>query len=287
MDTEQVLRTKDGYKLGFATYGDPHGIPVFFFHGFPGSRYEIMPLDSLLLQLGTHLIAPERPGLGLSSFRRNWKMTDWPEDVLKIADYLNIDRFAVCGASGGGPFALACAWKIPNRLSSTSIIASIGPITEPGITIGMKEKNLRSFEMAKRSPWMLHFIYFIAQFMDPEKAQKKSLNKMIEPDRLVMQRPEMQQMAVRDAKAALRQGPRGLTQHVILYANDWGFKLSDIKTKIHLWQGEMDVNVPPIMGHYMAEHLSNCTSHFLPDDGHYSLPFNHAEAIFREAIQDE
>ena len=35
------IKLKDGRTLGFLECGDPKGYPVFYFHGFPGSRLQV------------------------------------------------------------------------------------------------------------------------------------------------------------------------------------------------------------------------------------------------------
>jgi hypothetical protein len=37
---------RDGRSLGYGEIGDPGGKPIFYFHGFPGSRLEIMMVAS-------------------------------------------------------------------------------------------------------------------------------------------------------------------------------------------------------------------------------------------------
>jgi pimeloyl-ACP methyl ester carboxylesterase len=32
------IQLPGGRKLAYAEYGDPYGMSIFFFHGFPGSR---------------------------------------------------------------------------------------------------------------------------------------------------------------------------------------------------------------------------------------------------------
>jgi pimeloyl-ACP methyl ester carboxylesterase len=286
MDTDKRIELRDGRTLGFAEYGDPEGKPLFFFHGFPGSRFEAMPLDEVFRRLHLRVIAPERPGLGLSTGKRGWKILDWPDDVAELADSLGIGAFSVCGVSGGGPFSLACARKSPDRLGAVIVVAGLGPLVESGAIDGMAEKNLKAFTMAVESPWKLRLIYFLARYVDFEKGREKSLARMTEPDRAVMSRPEMRKMASLDAAAAMAQRGRGLADHVILYARDWGFRLEDVKKEVHLWQGEEDVNVPPAMGRYQAAHLPHCIAHFVPGEGHFSLPFNRAEQIFEAALCD-
>ncbi|OQE37547.1 hypothetical protein PENNAL_c0794G03227, partial [Penicillium nalgiovense] len=72
------------------------------------------------------VIAPERPGFGLSTVQPNRRIMDWPADVQALAHYLSLSRFAVMGGSGGGPYALACARMLPqDMMSAVGIFAGI------------------------------------------------------------------------------------------------------------------------------------------------------------------
>ena len=57
MKEDKTLRLEDGRLLGYAVYGDPEGQPVFYFHGFPGSRLEAQLADGVAARLGVRLIA--------------------------------------------------------------------------------------------------------------------------------------------------------------------------------------------------------------------------------------
>ena len=120
----QHIKLKDGRALGYAEYGAPEGKPIFYFHGFPGSRLDWMLSDSdnSANELNARIIAVDRPGMGLSDFKRDRKILDWPDDVVELADILQIERFSVLGISGGGPYTFACAFKIPERLTRTAIV---------------------------------------------------------------------------------------------------------------------------------------------------------------------
>jgi len=61
--SNRTCRLPGGRKLGYAEGGDPNGVPVFYFHGFPGSRLEA----TLLPPSGIRLIGVDRPGYGLST----------------------------------------------------------------------------------------------------------------------------------------------------------------------------------------------------------------------------
>ena len=56
--------------------------------------------------------------------------------MAELADHLGIDEFVIFAPSGGGPFALACAWQIPDRLAAVGVFGSVGP-NEPEATQGV------------------------------------------------------------------------------------------------------------------------------------------------------
>src|SRR5262245_6028460 len=104
--TIQTLKLKDGRNLGFAQFGADSAPPVFYFHGWPGSR-----LEAGFFEIpGVQMIGVDRPGYGLSDPHPKRKLADWPNDVAALADHLGFGKFAIVGMSGGGPYAAACAY---------------------------------------------------------------------------------------------------------------------------------------------------------------------------------
>ena len=268
---DNVLRLKDGRLLGYAEYGDPDGRPVFFFHGMPGSRLEAKLGDAAAQKLGVRLIAMDRPGYGLSDFKPRRTFLEWPDDVLELADALGIDRFAVGGVSGGGPYVAACALKIPDRLTAAGIISGVGPFQAPGATEGMSGQNRLVFGTARRLPWLMNVPYWLmgqAARRFPERSISLMMRSMPGPDQAVLARPEVKAIFAEDAAEAFRSGGRGTAWEAVIYARPWGFRLEDIGMEVHLWQGEEDVNVTPSMGRYQASAIPECRATFYPGEGH-------------------
>ena len=110
---QKTVTLRDRRRLGFAEFGDQQGRPLFYFHGFPGSRLEARLADRISRDLHVRFIAIDRPGYGLSSFKAGRSFLDLADDVCDLADTLEIGRFSILGVSGGGPYAAACARKIP------------------------------------------------------------------------------------------------------------------------------------------------------------------------------
>ena len=128
--SDSQIRLGDGRRMGFAQYGDPAGRPLFFFQGTPSSRL-LHPDQTITRSLGVRHIQLDRPGFGLSDFQPGRTLLDWPDDVAKVADRLGIERFAVVGVSGGGPYVAACAYRIPQRLTAAAMVGSVAPLDGP------------------------------------------------------------------------------------------------------------------------------------------------------------
>jgi pimeloyl-ACP methyl ester carboxylesterase len=120
---DSTRRLRDGRRLQVLEIGKRDGFPIFHFHGNGSSRLEIFTVQSPSDLLGIRLICPDRPGIGGSDSRPHYQLLDWPDDVVGVADQLGLERFAVEGFSGGAPFALVYAYKIPHRLTTSGLIS--------------------------------------------------------------------------------------------------------------------------------------------------------------------
>src|SRR5919109_4568041 len=148
--TGRTIRLRDGRQVGYAEWGDPGGQPLFYFHGWPGSRLEGRLGDQPAKAKGIRLIALDRPGMGLSDHQPRRRLVDWPDDVIQVAAALGLDRFAVLGISGGGPYAAACAWKLSDRLTGAGIVSGLAPLDVPGVIAGMSRRNRLSLQLVGR-----------------------------------------------------------------------------------------------------------------------------------------
>jgi pimeloyl-ACP methyl ester carboxylesterase len=129
----QQVQLPDGRRLGFDEYGAPDGKPLFYFHGSPSSRLEFALFgdEALVQSLDARLIVADRPGVGLSDFQPDRRLLDWSRDVLALADQLGIGRFSILAYSLGGPYGLACAFSIPERLERVGIVSGAAPTSKP------------------------------------------------------------------------------------------------------------------------------------------------------------
>jgi pimeloyl-ACP methyl ester carboxylesterase len=53
---------------------------------------------------------------------------------------------------------------------------------------------------------------------------------------------------------------------------------------VHLWHGRQDRSFSVALAEQLAKKLPNCTTHFVENAGHYSLPIRHMREILADLI---
>jgi pimeloyl-ACP methyl ester carboxylesterase len=122
------VRLPDGRRLAYASYGDPAGVPVLHFHGWPGSHLDFAPNNKAARDARAHVIAVDRPGVSDSDFSAARRLADWPKDITALVDTLGTEHFAVLGFSFGGPYAVAAAHALGNRMRALGLVSAMGPL---------------------------------------------------------------------------------------------------------------------------------------------------------------
>ena len=282
----QETRLRDGRILAFAEYGSPSGRAVIWCHGVPSARVEgdLIINAPLASAMGLRVIVPDRPGIGRSTHQGARQLTDWPDDVVEFATLLGLERFSVLGSSGGGPYAIACGVKHPGRVHAVGLLGSVAPADAPGMMRAMSGPLRLMFRLSRVAPAMLRTLYRLnlrALERGGERAGERMAQWAPEPDRVLLQRPEIRDGFTACFVEACRQGPAGAALDVRLIAQPWGIDLSALRVPTFLWHGELDRNVPVVAGRYLASTIPNCRATFYPQEAHLSLPFNHQEEILR------
>src|SRR4029079_10874810 len=125
---EGNIAVGDDRQIGFAEFGDPQGRAVFWLHGTPGARRQ-SPMEARVYaeQRQIRLIGVDRPGIGSSTPYQYDTVFAFADDLRTIADTLGIDKFEVIGLSGGGPYTLACAAAMPDRIMAAGVLGGVAP----------------------------------------------------------------------------------------------------------------------------------------------------------------
>lgn len=281
LNKSKTIQLKDGRKLGFIEYGDSEGKPIFFFHGWPGSRYSGKEADEAAKKISVRVISTDRPGIGLSDFKKDRKLLDWPDDVVELADYLMIKRFSLMGVSGGGPYAAVCAYKIPQRIIKTGIIVGLAPVHVKGNLDGMAFQGRIGWANYHKFPFTRYIGTFSSYFLFRFPLLGSKFALPTKQDRLLYQETVKNREGKESGvKEAFRQGIKGAEQELKIYTDDWGFELKDIKAKVYLWYGAKDRCVSLNMGKYYNSQISGSKLFIEPEWSHLSR-YNFEEKILR------
>jgi len=274
---ESHITLKDGRKLGYVDSGSTDGLPIFLLHGTPGSRIFGFEKEPIIASENLRLITPERPGYGLSDPLPSRTMKDFCKDVEQLADYLKLERFHIAGVSGGGPYTLACAYYLPTRIISATLIASATPCNIASFSKGMSIGNKLAFFLASYIPILLKPLYYYSArilYKNPNKLieglkpqlcswDKEVLNELSKQDKI--------DVFISHIREAYNQGATGTYSDTMLLVKPWGFNFKDIHTPIYMWHGTSDTLMPIEPAKEFSKMLPNCESCFIENAGHLLL----------------
>jgi pimeloyl-ACP methyl ester carboxylesterase len=227
---------------------------------------------------GICLVAADRPGYGHSTPHSGRTVLDWAEDVGAVADALGHDRFAVIGVSCGGPYALACGWAMPDRVTSIGLLAGMGPMHVEGLADDQLPMLKAMFALARIHPLLAAPLIWLdrAMLRVSTKRAIDMMSKMLPPaDRqLLREEPHMAGVFATSLLEGYRNGALCAARDAHLIAKPHGLALSAITMPVHVFQGGQDRHVPPAMGRFLAHALPNAHLHEFADEGHLSIAVN-------------
>ena len=277
---------------------DIYSRPLIFLHGTPSCRLECAEFHKELFERNIRLIAPDRPGFGRSEFLPGRTIGNYAEDIRALAKHLNLDRYALVGGSGGGPYALACARYIhPDEgLSAIGVLAGAGPWE-----CSLKDVNWNTkltLYLAKYTPglmkWLSKFSLPLPKYpptgpleelkADPEAeaSVEKKLDAYVDTlkgrDLEAMQKPETKQCLAATLVESVIQGVEGYAYEAGLYTKPWDFHLEDIKyasgdkaKKLLFIYGTDDANTTLHMGRYMCERVAGSELREEKGETHFTI----------------
>ncbi len=178
------------------------------------------------------------------------------------------------------PYALACAYKIPERITKVGIVSGMAPLNEEAIKDNSQWWKFLfkcyRYSLFSTSITGLHYVeslYFPKVFLKWYKAKF---------DTDILTESVMEHIAI-SKKEAFRFGLQGAAYELMLYAADWGFPIEDITKETLLWYGELDAVVPVATGKYFATHIPKSKLTIYPQEAH-SIFISHTEEILETVI---
>jgi len=268
-----------GLSLAWNEFGDPSGKPVFYYHGWPSSRLQARLAHHIARDRGLRLIAMDRPGIGKSTLVRERKLVDWPELMARFADHLGIAKFGQLGVSGGGPYVLACAAMIPERLTGSAVLAGMVPLPLTDLGTEGLHPLYRTLIPLRKAPAP----FFTGGFRIASLAAKCRpdaipvsllLRSLSVADREIMLHdPEIWPVLTKSFTEGVcgLSGGQGVMTDAEIYLRKPAINPEEITHAIRYWHGGDDKNIPATLVRDLVGKMPSATLDVVDGLGHFSL----------------
>lgn len=279
LSDNSVVTLAAGRQVGLACYGADGGFPVLAFHGTPASRLMYRKGHQMALKLGLKLIAPDRPGYGLTPLDENPSLAERTQLNMAIADALKLDRFALIGISGGGPYATALAAYAPERVTALSLVSPMGPVADyiaagkPPLPL-MQRRFFMKLSQRRRVLTNGAKIAVSAFHRAPLAMSRAFRIALGGDDRRILSDAGIRDSLIEMTEEAVKSGPAGAIADFAIFGKPWNIDFSAIAAPATVWAGTADKVVPVPVCRYLSERISNCKYREVPGAGHFWILSN-------------
>ncbi|MGD9803179.1 MAG: alpha/beta fold hydrolase [Hyphomicrobiaceae bacterium] len=266
--------------FSYRTLGTADGQPVIALHGTPGSRLKFVGAHAAAQQHGIRLIAPDRWGYGATTAHEAPTLSRFARDIGHFADRLGLGRFGVLGIAGGGPFAVAIAAEMPERVTSLALAAPVGPIA------GEPEDEITPFHrlcfatLSQQRPAVEAAFQAFRTILDvsPDAGVRAAMLRIAAADRRMLLRKDIATHIGQTFIEGLRPGVVGPVTDLSLFGTPWHVDLARVRAPARIWLGSEDENIPRSAALRLAAQLPQCEFTDLSGEGHLWIA-DHFETV--------
>jgi len=279
---DALLVLEAGRVIGLREYGDRDGAPILCFHGTPGSRLMFAIAHNFGRAHGLHLIAPERPGFGLSNYAKARPLKRCAQDMAALCDALGLERVAVAGVSGGAPFAVAFASMHPERVCAMGLVSPVGPFAGPESPTRIGPGHALTFRVLPRVPLLYRSLFSFGRlgFLYAPQAMAAIIASRAAPsDWRVLSDKRARRNLLHGLAEGVRPGVGGAVEELRCFSRQWNLPYQDITAPTILWQGLSDRNVPVSAALRLGELIPGCEVRRIDGAGHYWILRNYGHVL--------
>lgn len=272
---DATVALRDGRALAYAEWGHEAGRPVVLFHGGGSSRL-MCPDEAATRAAGVRLITVDRPGYGRSDPRPGLTVLHWVDDYAELADRLRLPPCPVIGTSNGGPYAMACAARLADRVTAIGLAASLAPLDEvPSLWAELppEVRSLIKLVRENRAAAEEDAARRLAWYPTDPVRRPPSLPPN-HPDDAVMRQPGVFAAVARGHREGARQGVTGFVADQVALNLPWGFSVAGISCPAHIWWGDEDPIMLRVETEYLARAIPRAALTVYPGEGH-AITFTH------------
>lgn len=276
---QDYLRHKNK-KLAYLELGKAGGVPILFFHGFPGCSDQALIFHNCLQSHNLHILSADRPGYGETAANDKFDFDEFLHSCLALTEMREWNSFHVVGVSGGAPYARMMSLLFPKQVFSVTTVCGLGILDKTNIGF-MKPYEKFGLRFVRAIPNLLSraLIQQILKNIRPEHAYKKILAEASESDRLVLLDPSIKAILDKSFLTATKQGTAGIHFDLLVFARKLERTVGPTSCPLVLFHATDDLVVPIQMSEYLAQLLPH--AEFIPvaGEGHFSLPIRRAKLI--------
>ena len=269
--SDHALRV-GGRRVEYRLSGADTRPALLYFHGSPGARTEVEDYEpGLLEELGICAVSADRPGYGGTDPLDGLDLLARTSDAVAVAEHLGMTRFAVQGSSGGGPYALACAVLMPDRVQAVILTSAGGDIGAEGGLDGLPENIANGWRRTWRDP-------------DAARARLEAAAAGLRADPL----PRLREMTstfpaderdwaekngalAQDMVEAMRQRAVGWWSDGQAFGQPWPFDVAEIRALVHVFHGDCDSLAPlPVLRRSLARAPRVTEESIYPGGNHFA-----------------
>lgn len=275
------LRLPDGRRVGGTTFGDPDGFPVLALHGTPGSGLMFRMADEAARATGLRLYGLDRWGYGHTDAHPAPSLSAYADDARSIAEALGLDRMALLGVSGGGPYAVAAAVGLGDRIVAVALVSPLGPIaTEPDLSLSRFQAL--AFGALARRPRAVRLLFrgfrSVLERHGP-LALRIASARAAAVDRRIACRPYERDSLIDAFRAGLAPGVEGPVIDMTLFSQPWDVDPGRLTAPSRLWIGDADRHVPVAAARRLARRIPSLDLVAIADAGHYWVMSHLADVL--------
>jgi pimeloyl-ACP methyl ester carboxylesterase len=223
------------------------------------------------------MVSFDRPGYG-GSTAAPFGLVSIARDTAAVVDALGIGRFATLGQSSGGPFSLAAAAVLGERVSRAGVASGRGPSgLIPGAMEDFDDEDRAVLALlpedpagaARTSAGFFEPLVSLIRRSSPAEIVAAFKDALSVHDRALLNDERLASAFGESMKEALRQGASGGGWDSVACAGSWEIDLSTIECPVLLWYGEEE----QLRSHgvWLSENVPNATLVVRPGEGHLGI----------------
>ena len=280
------IQLPEGRQVVVTEQGAKDGRPVLFFHSMlSGVRLPPAAIETCARK-GWRIIAPSRPGYGLSDTNANHSKAELVDQTVKdfaaVVDHFQIDSVVALGHLQGSIYAQRFAMKFP-EITRGLVFVSHAPYWSNDLLKKLPRRQRIIAQTTRYAPKALRFVTRAGVALIDSGRHDRFLNALHRDspaDMRALRRPDVYETAREGLEHTIRNGSEAFCLDCPIVLQDWSSDGCDVQAPISILLGEEDQVATKDYADGYASRVEDVSIHVVKGAGHYLL-FTHWPQVLR------